>query len=74
MFAFDGINFHNYSFAVIGLGKRSRCKVFPNRELANEYMYKLCSKHGLVIEKVWNDNHDKTYHCNNGVTFFIHRI
>jgi hypothetical protein len=36
-------------------------------------MYKLCDKHGLQIEEVWNDNHDKTYICNKGVTFYIQR-
>jgi hypothetical protein len=72
MFTFDGINFHNYSFAVIGLGKQ-RHRVFPTREAANEHMHNLCAKHGLTIEEVWNDNHDKTYICNKGVTFYIQR-
>lgn len=72
MFTFDGINLHNYSFAVIGLGKQ-RSRVFPTREAANEHMRNLCAKHGLVVEEVWNDNHDKTYICSNGVTFYIQR-
>lgn len=69
---FDGINPHNYSCAVVGLGK-SQCKVFPTREMANEHMRKLCAKYGLTIEEVWNDNHDKTYICTKGVTFYIQR-
>jgi hypothetical protein len=36
-------------------------------------MYKLCNKYNLNIEEVWNDNHDKTYLCNKGVTFYIQR-
>jgi hypothetical protein len=52
MFTFDGINSHNYSFAVIGLGKKSYSKVFPTREAANQHMYNLCSKHGLQITEV----------------------
>ena len=72
MFTFDGINLHSYSFAVIGLGKQ-RHRTFPSREMANEHMHKLIAKHKLVIEEVWNDNHDKTYICNKGVTFYIQR-
>ena len=37
---------HSYSCAVIGLSKRHN-KVFPTREAANAYMYKLCKKYGL---------------------------
>lgn len=66
-------NSHNYSFAVIGLGK-CRSRVFPTRVAANEYMYKLCHKHGLAVEEVWDDNHDKTYICTKGVTFYIQRV
>ena len=74
MFALDGINLHNYSFAVIGLGKKNHSKIFLTRADANKHMYKICSKHGLKIEKIWDDNHEKTYHCSNGVTFYIHRV
>ncbi len=72
MFLFESINSHNYSLAVIGLPKKFN-KTFPTRSAANTYMYKLCDKFGLRIEKVWDDNHDKTYHCNQGVTFYIQR-
>ena len=72
MYFFD-TNAHNYSFAVVGLSKRHN-KVFPTRAAANTYMYKLCNKYNLAIEKVWDDNHDKTYHCTKGVTFYIHRV
>jgi hypothetical protein len=67
---------HSYSLAVVGLkhGLFGLNKVFYSRQEANEYMYKLCQKHGLKIEKIWDDNHDKTYHCNKGVSFYIHRV
>ena len=64
---------HSYSCAVIGLSKRHN-KMFPTREAANAYMYKLCKKYGLVIDEVWDDKHDKTYHCTHGVTFYIQRV
>lgn len=47
--------------------------MFSSRQAANEYMYDLCSKFGLHIVKIWDDNHDKTYICDNGVTFYIQR-
>lgn len=72
MFIFENINSHNYSVAVVGLTKKHN-KTFPTRSAANAYMYKLCEKYDLKIEEVWNDNHDKTYHCNRGVTFYIQR-
>lgn len=63
---------HNYTFAVIGL-KKEKCRLFRSRAAANDYMYSLCRKHGLQIVDVWDDHHDKTYICQNGVRFFIQR-
>ena len=64
-------NGHYYTFAATGIKVRER--TFVSRELANNHMYKVMDKYGLHIEKVWNDNHDKTYLCNNGVRFYIQR-
>ena len=61
-----------YTVSVVGLSGRHN-KVFNNRNDANAYMYKLCGKFNLVINEIWNDKHEKTYHCSNGVTFYIHR-
>ena len=72
MFTLNYINPHNYSCTVIGLSKRHN-KIFLTRQAANEYMYKLCYKYGLTVKEVWDDNHDKTYHCTKGVTFYIQR-
>ena len=63
---------NTYSLAVIGLSKKHN-RTFSTRNAANEYMYKLCSKYNLSIEEVWDDNHDKTYLCTKGVTFYIQR-
>lgn len=63
---------HGYSLAVTGLRSKYN-KTFSTREAANAYMYKLCDKFGLKVEEIWNDNHDKTYLCNKGVTFYIQR-
>ena len=66
------LDFNSYTFAVVGL-KRKYNREFATREDANKFMYKLCSKHDLKIKEVWNDHHAKTYHCTNGVTFYIQR-
>ena len=63
---------HQYSFASTGI--KTRSKVFPTREAANKYMYKLCNKNGLQILETWNDHHDKTYCCSNGIKFYIQRV
>lgn len=71
MFGYN-TNEHNYSFAVVGLGKHLDA-IFGSREAATEHMYSVCRKYGLHINKVYDDNHDKTYICDNGVTFYIQR-
>ena len=63
---------HNYSLAVTGLKVKS--KVFSTREDANQMMYKIMAEYHLTLQKVFDDNHDKTYVCDNGVRFYIQRI
>lgn len=72
MFLFNSMSGHYYTFAATGI--RVREKTFVRRDLANAYMYKIMNKYGLTLETVWDDNHDKTYICNNGVRFYIHRV
>jgi hypothetical protein len=62
---------HFYTFACEGLKVKERD--FTSRESANKYMYKLLSKYGLKVVKVYNDKHHKTYICNNDVKFYIQR-
>lgn len=69
---FNTIN-HYYTLATIGL-KKEIMKTFPTRQEANAYMFKLIEKYSLHIEKTYNDNHDKTYCCNNNVKFYIQRF
>jgi len=64
---------HYYTFACTGL-KHVHEQEFNTRDQANEYMYKMCKKYGLIIEKTYDDNHDKTYICNNNVRFYIQRV
>lgn len=63
---------HTYSFAATGLGVGDM--VFSSRQEANRHMYDLCDKFGLRVSKVYDDKHDKTYVCDNGVCFYIQRM
>lgn len=62
-----------YTLASTGLGKNVD-KVYYSREEAKAKMYKLCAKYSLTIQEIYDDKHDKTYICNNGVRFYIHRM
>ena len=64
---------HQYTLASTGL-KREVDKIYYSRGEATNKMYNLCSKYGLHIVKIYDDKHDKTYICNNGVRFYIHRM
>lgn len=64
---------HTYSLAVLGLNKKVISKTFTSRHEADSYRHALAARHGLVLEKVWDDHHDKTYHYSDGVTFYIQR-
>ena len=64
-------NSHSYSLAATGLKVKS--KIFSTREEANQMMYKIMAKHHLTLQKVFDDHHDKTYVCDNGVRFYIQR-
>ena len=70
---FNLYNGHQYTMVLIGAGKVVS-KTFSTREAANQAMYKLMGKHGLSLEEVYNDRHDKTYICNKGAEFHINRI
>ena len=65
-------NEHYYTFACTGL--KLPTKEFSSRQLANEYMHKVCGKYGLQIKKVYDDKHDKTYICSDNVRFYIQRV
>lgn len=64
---------HRYSLAATGLKIKKNLE-FASRHQANEYMYKLVGKHGLKLEKMYDDKHFKTYIYNNGIRFYVNRI
>lgn len=64
---------HQYTLATLGL-KKKYDGVYNSRQEANKKMYEIISKLGIKIVDIWDDHHDKTYICNNGAKFFIHRM
>jgi len=70
MLYFNGCGNHTYTLAATGMKFKTR--VFSTRENASYELYKFCGKHGLKIQKVYDDKHDKTYVCGD-VRFYISR-
>ena len=63
---------HSYSFAATGISS-IRSRSFVSRDAATRHMYAVMKKYNLQIKEIWNDNHHKTYLCNNGIRFYIQR-
>lgn len=64
---------HQYTLVLLST-RKTISKIFNSREAANAAMYKLIGKYRLSLRKIYDDNHDKTYICNNGVEFHINRV
>lgn len=64
---------HNYTF-VVNEGSHicSDC-IFCSRREAEQAMYALLRKRHTSIRKVYEDHHDKTYICDNGLQIHINR-
>ncbi len=65
---------NNYTFVMTGANLKEVDKMFASRAQANEEMYRLIREHDLKVVKVYDDKHDKTYICSNGVEFHINRL
>lgn len=63
---------YKYCLASTGYG-RDKEYVFGSRDKALKKMYQLIDKKGLRVTKIHEDNHDKTYYCDRGVSFYIGR-
>ena len=72
MFDYLGWGKHLYSLAATGI--KFKDKEYTSRKSAEHDMYAFMNKHGLRIEKVYDDNHFKTYICQNNIRFYINRM
>lgn len=73
MYLFEDINTRRYSFALVRPGKRTLQREFYSRHAANQFMYDRCARLNIKIIETWDDNHDKTYICSDGSSFYIQR-
>ena len=66
---------HTYVLEGVGV-KPEKCfkKIYFNRDVAEKEMYRLMDKYSTKAVEVYEDNHDKTYVCDNGATFYISRL
>ncbi|MBE6133143.1 MAG: hypothetical protein E7178_00545 [Erysipelotrichaceae bacterium] len=66
---------HTYALDGVGVKRdRSFKKIYFTRENAEKEMYRLMNKYSTRAVKIYEDNHDKTYICDNGATFYITRL
>ena len=68
------VNNTYYSLSVVGAGKKhdTDC-IYNSRQQAEKVMYKMVNKLGTKIVTIYEDHHDKTYICDNNVSFYIQR-
>lgn len=62
---------HRYTLAASGM--RFRSLDFGSRTAAENAMHEVLGKRGLSVREVYDDKHDKTYVCGNGIRFYITR-
>lgn len=62
---------HRYTLAATGIPFRSMD--FDSRQAAESAMYGMMDRRGLRALEVYDDKHDKTYVCANGIRFYITR-
>ena len=72
MFGYVNQGEHRYSLAATGV--KFKDQEFTSRQVAEKAMYKFIDKHYLKVNQIYNDKHDKTYICDNGIRFYISRI
>ena len=65
---------HAYVLEGVGVHDKSFEKTYFNRDSAEKEMYRLMDKYATKAVEVFEDNHDKTYVCDNGMTFYISRL
>lgn len=63
---------HRYSLAATGIKFHTR--EFISRQVAEKNMYSFLNKHGIRVEKIYDDRHFKTYCCNDNIRFYINRV
>ena len=68
------LNINEHLYTLASTGYKMRSKTFLSRQEARNEMYRIMDKKGMHVIKKYDDNHFKTYICDNNVTFYINRI
>ena len=63
---------HLYTLGASGI--KFKGGVFTTRQAATAKMYDYIDKHHYHIVEQYDDNHYKTYICDNGVRFYVNRM
>lgn len=66
--------FSEHLYTLGATGVKFRGGVYTTRQAARRAMYNYIDKHHLHVVEKWDDNHYKTYLCENGVRFYINRM
>lgn len=73
----DNVFYSKHLYVLDGVGvqtEKSFNKVYTNRADAEKEMHRLVGKYSTRIVEQYDDNHDKTYVCENGAIFYIQRM
>ena len=62
------------TYVLNATGIKMREKRFGSREAANQAMYQYMAKHHITLKEIYDDKHNKTYVCDNGIRFYIQRL
>ena len=62
------------TYVLNATGIKMREKRFGSREAANQAMYKYMAKYHITLKEIYDDKHNKTYVCDNGIRFYIQRL
>lgn len=66
--------FPQHSYYLFSVGTSLKSKRYSTRAEAEHVMYRYCAKHGIMIELVEDDKHEKMYKDDKGVEFYINRV
>ena len=64
-------NFHMHLYTLAATGYKMRSMLFSSREDAKKAMYRIIDNHSMHVVKKYDDNHFKTYICDNDARFYL---
>ena len=65
---------YSHLYTLASTDEKFKSYTCGSRQSAKRIMYSYMDKKGLYVINKYNDNHFKTYICNDGTKFFINRV